>query len=299
MMFPFYLNTYPGVHVTSNGIFEFVYHWADYSNTPGELINDHVGGSAAWTDWLCYPHLGDNIFTHSPTANSYAVRWQLSHISDRNNSKGYFEVVLFGGDDILAGRQFQSGDILFNYGSRVECPSGRSPMTVGISAGNGQDYLFTDYSDTPQAYDLSNHDSILFTPYRQQDPLPILEGNHVQLNAQNGAVIDNNGDALDLKAVTTQTLDITAADGIGTKQDPIETQTPRLITYNQTGHTVIDNTGDLHIQSSVDLNGDIYITNHSNVTVESMSASQGEVRIGRYQTSQLMEMDKHNQILMH
>ncbi|MCM8759813.1 MAG: hypothetical protein NC906_08605, partial [Candidatus Omnitrophica bacterium] len=78
-----------------------------------------------------------------------------------------------------------------------------------------------------------------------------------------GAIIDNNGDATN---IITPTLTMNAANGIGTLNDPIETQVQTLTAVNSTANDIVitnnrDTTGNLTILSAVNAGGSVIIRN--------------------------------------
>ncbi|MEW6606367.1 MAG: hypothetical protein AB1414_02775 [bacterium] len=129
--FPFYGTDYNTVWVSSNGFLNLTSTTnADYDNTSAKLKNN-LRIAPLWdnlrTDGTA--QTGEDIYIHQPTTDSIYIRW-----CGQTHSGNYpvnFGVVLY-----------QNGTIKFNYGSGN---TGLTP-TVGISNGDGTNYLFSNYN---------------------------------------------------------------------------------------------------------------------------------------------------------
>jgi len=158
--FPYYGSNYTTVNISSNGFLDFLDSVADFDNTAKKLIYN-VRIAPLWDDLTT--ETGD-IFIEESVSGRVTIRWQTgAHMGLPAN----FAVVLF--DD---------GQIRFDYG---QTNNALSP-TVGISKGNGVDYLIVKEYDF--ARNLTNAKSVLFTPVPPRSPLP----SGVNLNSATGCL---------------------------------------------------------------------------------------------------------------
>lgn len=97
----------------------------------------------------------------------------------------------------------------------------------------------------------------------------VLAGNALQV-VTGGAIIDNNGDA---NNIVTPTLVMTAVNGIGTTDDPIETQVQTLTATNTVA-------GDIVITNNKDVTGDLTILSAANNGVGSVIIRNGDIASG-------------------
>ena len=135
--FPFYLESYDTVQVSSEGFLHFAgYGWtADGSNTTQKLL-DNARIAPLW-DNLRTDQAGDDIFVDATVADQVTVRWNATTTVDYGDAN--FSVTLFA-----------NGNIRFDYGP------GNSNLTptVGISRGNGEHYLLATYDGLPTLTDV-------------------------------------------------------------------------------------------------------------------------------------------------
>ena len=117
--FSFYGQDYDHVYVSSNGLIDFGSGSSDYSNSTSELIS-RTRIAAFWDD--LDTNSGDVYVTTA--ADHVIVRWDA--VRHNTSNVADVEVVLY-----------QTGEIQFNYGNMGTAFT----PTVGISAGNGIDYL--------------------------------------------------------------------------------------------------------------------------------------------------------------
>ncbi|MFN7171111.1 MAG: hypothetical protein ACK4NT_07765, partial [Candidatus Omnitrophota bacterium] len=98
----------------------------------------------------------------------------------------------------------------------------------------------------------------------------VYDPSYIELTSNNGAIIDGNGNSLNIETNPGGQLILSAANGIGSG-NALETEVSYLEAYNSdSGNIEIDNTGDLTITSSGVVNdgGDINITTSSSLYVE-------------------------------
>jgi len=141
--FPYYSSTYNSVNICTNGFIDFSSTSADWSNTPEELINN-VRIAPLWDDLRTDTGSGYDIYIDEISASEVKIRWSATTFSG-----GYpcnFSVTLFS-----------NGEIRFDYGTGN---TGLTP-TVGISAGNGTNYILIPGYDT--AGSLIQVNSVYFT----------------------------------------------------------------------------------------------------------------------------------------
>ncbi|MFH1768688.1 MAG: hypothetical protein ABH858_05985, partial [Candidatus Omnitrophota bacterium] len=80
-------------------------------------------------------------------------------------------------------------------------------------------------------------------------------------------------DVPEAETIIADHLTLTAATGIGTSDNPLDTEVNTLNALNtDSGDIVIENTGDMYAQSVVNDNGDITVTVNSNLTVGEITA---------------------------
>ena len=147
--FPLYGSNRTSVNVCSNGFLDFTSTTTDYSNTSAELISS-VRIAPLWDD--LYTGSGD-IYVDESVSGQVTIRWQ--GVTYSGSYPVNFAAVLFS-----------DGRIRFDYGSGN---TGLTP-TVGISSGNGTNYVLVPGYDT--ASSLTNASSVLFTPTGGGSPLP-------------------------------------------------------------------------------------------------------------------------------
>ncbi len=143
--FPFFGSTYDSVWVCSNGFIDFASSSSDYSNSDAELI-ENVRIAPLWDDLKTYsPH---DIYIDAG-ADYVTFRW------DAETYSGGYQVN-------MSTTLYADGRIQFHYGSGN---TGLSP-TIGISSGNGSDYLLSMYNNAGQLPDANSLE------YRGIEPLP-------------------------------------------------------------------------------------------------------------------------------
>jgi len=145
--FPYYGTNYNRVNISSNGFLDFLSTGADFDNTTLRLIYN-VRIAPLWDDLAT--GVGD-IFIDESISGQVTIRWQAGGYQSLPVN---FAVVLF--DD---------GRIRFDYG---QTNNHLSP-TVGISKGNGADYIIV--SEYDFARSLTNAKSVLFSPVPPRTPL--------------------------------------------------------------------------------------------------------------------------------
>ena len=95
----------------------------------------------------------------------------------------------------------------------------------------------------------------------------IYDPSSVTLTSSNGAIIDDNGDSLNIQTNPGGELILSAKTGIGSG-NPLETQVSNLQADNTvSGNIEIDNYGDLFAQSVINKGGDVYLTTYSDLTL--------------------------------
>ena len=144
--FPYYDQTYTSVWVCSNGFLDFASNSDDWSNTEGELISN-VRIAALWDDLRT--DQGGDIYIDDTVAGQVTFRW------DAVTYTGQYPCN-------ISCTLFDTGRIEFHYGS------GNTNLTptIGISSGNGTDYLLSQYNN---ATSLTNANSLEVYP---PSPLP-------------------------------------------------------------------------------------------------------------------------------
>ncbi len=150
--FPYYGSEYSTVNICSNGFLDFAGFSNDYYNSTAKLINN-IRIAPLWDDLRTDISLEDDIYIDDSVPSRLMIRWQGRTYA--SGSLVSFAVVLFEG-----------GSVRFDYdgGNTFLSP------TVGISAGNGTDYvLVSEYNGSAS---LTNVNSVLFSPVPGESPLP-------------------------------------------------------------------------------------------------------------------------------
>jgi hypothetical protein len=148
--FPFYGNHYRKIHVASNGFLDLIYPSTDFNNTK-QLLIDNIRIAPLWDDLVI--STPDDIFLNEEVPDEVTIRWQARTLGSGTSVN--VAVVLFA-----------DGRIRFDYGP--DNPS--VTPTVGISAGNGTDYILVPGYDGESF--LTNAASVLFTPIPSGPTLP-------------------------------------------------------------------------------------------------------------------------------
>jgi hypothetical protein len=140
------------VNISSNGFLDFASTSSDYSNTLSGLTTN-VRIAPLWDDLQTNINLDDDIYIDDSASGQLIIRWQGT--TYETGEPVNFAVVLF-----------EDGCIRFDYDGGN---SNLSP-TVGISAGNGTDYLIIPgYNGS---YSLTDVESVLLTPASGASSLP-------------------------------------------------------------------------------------------------------------------------------
>ncbi len=151
--FPYYNSNYSTVNISSNGFLDFASTSSDYYNTLTGLITN-VRIAPLWDDLQTNINLDDDIYIDDSVSGQLMIRWQ-------GMTYGAIEPVNF------AVALFEDGCIRFDYDGGN---SNLSP-TVGISAGNGTDYLvIPGYNGS---YSLTDAESVLLTTALGASSLPV------------------------------------------------------------------------------------------------------------------------------
>ncbi|MCK5712616.1 MAG: hypothetical protein KAI25_07870, partial [Hyphomicrobiaceae bacterium] len=150
--FNFYGTEYNSVNVCSNGFLDFVETLTHKNNSTQKLI-DNVIIATLWDDLDTSVGVGSDIYIYQAAPDEVTFRWQAVTWYDETPCN--FSVTLY-----------EDRRIRFDYGSGN---TNLSP-TVGISAGNGSDYLIIpgyDGADT-----LTDADSVVITFHESGSALP-------------------------------------------------------------------------------------------------------------------------------
>ncbi len=139
--FPFYGSDYTTIYVGSNGYLNMDGPASDYSNSDSAFLTKNRI-AAMWDD-LRTDGTGGDIFVYTGISGQVTFRWAATTYSGGNPCN--FSITLF-----------EDGRIQFHYGSGN---TGLTP-TIGLSAGNGTNYLFASYNN---AASLTNANSLEFT----------------------------------------------------------------------------------------------------------------------------------------
>ncbi|MDY7108715.1 MAG: S8 family serine peptidase, partial [Planctomycetota bacterium] len=144
--FPYFGDLYSSVWVCSNGFLDFASSDDDWSNSDSELISN-TRIAPMWDDLRT--DYGGDIYIDDSVAGQVTFRWDTETYAEGNQCNHSCTL-------------YEDGTIEFHYGS------GNDPVspTVGISKGDGQAYLLTQYNNVS---DLGNVDSLLLY---QPTPLP-------------------------------------------------------------------------------------------------------------------------------
>ena len=135
--FTFYGDTYDSVWVCSNGFLDFTSEDPSYSNSSAAL-KEAVRIAPLWDD--LQTNAGDGEVYVTSTDTFVAIHWKGQTYSGARPVD--FEAILY-----------RDGTIRFNYGL---LHNGLSP-TIGISAGNGEDFLLA--SLKRRCFDSTKHDA--------------------------------------------------------------------------------------------------------------------------------------------
>jgi len=153
--FTFYGTEYHAVNVSSNGFLDFVNNLSLKNNSTDKLL-ENVIIAPLWDD---LDTSGGDVYVYNAEPNEVTFRWQ--GVTWQDGTPCNFAVTLY-----------KDSRIRFDYGSGNQ----NLTPTIGISAGNGSDYLLIDGYD--QNDSLTNADSVMIS----FSPLP--EG--VSLNSYTG-----------------------------------------------------------------------------------------------------------------
>ncbi|MEW6040848.1 MAG: hypothetical protein AB1633_04945, partial [Elusimicrobiota bacterium] len=141
--FNFYGSTYTTTYVGSNGYITFDTGYTGYLNNQSILLAKKMI-SVFWKDLYTNGsgQSNEDIYIYQPSTYSVCIRWRAEILGSAKPVN--IELILY-----------QNGDIQFNYGSGNENVS----PTVGISAGDGKNYLISSYDGKSS---LSNANSLSF-----------------------------------------------------------------------------------------------------------------------------------------
>ncbi len=193
--FTFYENDYTSCWVSSNGYIDFASSISDYSNSDQELI-ENVRIAPLWDDWETDCGSGGDIYIDESVPGEVTIRWKAQRFPC--SAEGDFSVTLI-----------VDGTIRFHYGST----NGDLSPTIGISSGDGSNYLFSMYNNSGS---LPSANSVEFYP-----PLPLPEGMTFSPSGVLGGIPTEMGtfeprfrviDALD--RTDTRQLELVITDGV-------------------------------------------------------------------------------------
>jgi len=152
--FPFYDQNYTSVYVSCNGYLDFDNGTADFTNTTCDLI-DNVRIAALWDD-LNVEGPGAGIYITRPSSDTVVFHWVGKTLG--YNEPVDFEVVLR-----------EDGLIRFNYGSGNE----NTTSTIGISSGDGFDYLVSRYDGSTNLNAVQSVDILRYGVEPDPEPTPM------------------------------------------------------------------------------------------------------------------------------
>jgi len=150
--FTFYDTEYTSVNVCSNGFLDFVESLTHKNNSTQKLIDNTII-APLWDDLNTSIGDSSDIYVYQAGPDEVMFRWQA--VIWQDGTPCNFSVTLY-----------EDGRIRFDYGS------GNTNLTptVGISAGNGSDYLIISGHDGAET--LTNADSVAITFHQSDTTLP-------------------------------------------------------------------------------------------------------------------------------
>lgn len=150
--FNFYGTEYNSVNVCSNGFLDFV-ETLTLKNNSTQKLTDNVIIAPLWDDLNTSVGVGSDIYIYQAASDEVTFRWQAVTWDDETPCN--FSVTLY-----------EDRRIRFDYGS------GNTNLTptVGISAGNGNDYLIIPGYDGAET--LTDADSVIITFHESGSALP-------------------------------------------------------------------------------------------------------------------------------
>ncbi len=150
--FPYYGSSYSSVNVCSNGFLDFASTSADYTNST-EGLSYSARIAPLWDDLRTDQGGGYDVYVDQVGSDEVRIRWEATTYGS-------------GAPCNFSASLFSDGRIRFDYGAGNTALS----PTVGISAGNGSDYVVV------PGYDgvawLGDANSVLLSPSAPVSPLP-------------------------------------------------------------------------------------------------------------------------------